>query len=110
MIIPSLQIDSVNRRPRGVTEASSQARNVMAAAGTEQAFLIYVLEFFAADIRNENCPRLRIKHRAKNLALVEQRARELIKDVSVGDKKACGCLIKDQLGKLISEIRGDPST
>lgn len=64
--------------------------------------MIYVLEFFAEDIENENCPRLKIKHRAKTLALVEKHARGLIKDVSVGDKKACGCLIKDQLGKLIS--------
>lgn len=67
--------------------------------------LIYVLEFFAEDIEYENCPRFRIKHRAKTLALVEEHARSQIKNVSIGDKKACGCLIKDQLGKLISEVR-----
>ncbi|GEM_PF-2781136 len=79
----------------------------MAAADMERP-LIYVLEFFAEDVESENCPQLRIKHRAKTLALVEKHARDLIKDVSVGDKKACGCLIKDQLGKLMSEVRDEP--
>lgn len=71
--------------------------------------LIYVLEFFAEDGENENCPPLRIKHRAKTLALAEKHARAEIKNVTIGDKKACGCLIKDQLGKLMSEVRAEPA-
>lgn len=80
----------------------------MAAAGMERP-LIYVLEFFAEDVENENCPPLRIKHRAKTLALVEKHARAEIKNVTIGDKKACGCLIMDQLGKLMSEVRDEPA-
>ncbi|MGB5086992.1 MAG: hypothetical protein WBO09_20905 [Methylocystis silviterrae] len=106
MIIPCPSNRPGHIAGHGVTEASSQASNVMAAAGMERP-LIYVLEFFAEDIENENCPRLRIKHRAKTLALAEQHARAEIKNVTVGDKKACGCLIKDQLGKLMREVRAD---
>ena len=69
--------------------------------------MIYILEFFTDEVDGESRPPLRVKHRAKTAALAEKHARAQFQSVLIGDKKADGCLIKDQLGKLVSEVRAN---
>ena len=63
--------------------------------------MIYVLQFFLDATDDGERRHVTVtKHRAKSTALAEAHARTLI-----ADAKADVCLIKDQAGKLLGEVR-----
>jgi hypothetical protein len=66
--------------------------------------MIYALEFFwvAADGCREEIARE--TQRANSLDVIESRARAIIRNVLLGERRANFCVIKNPKGKLLSEV------
>jgi hypothetical protein len=66
--------------------------------------MIYGLEFFWVDADGSREEIARESQRANSLDVVESRARAMIRNVLLGDRRANFCIIKNPTGKLLSEV------
>jgi hypothetical protein len=71
--------------------------------------MIYALEFFWVRADGSREEIARETQRAKALDVVESRARAILRNVLLGDRRANLCMIKNPTGKLLSEISGSRS-
>jgi hypothetical protein len=68
--------------------------------------MIYALEFFWVRADGSREEIARETQRAKALVVVESRARAILRNVLLGDRRANFCVIKNPTGKLLSEVSG----
>ena len=67
--------------------------------------MVYVFEFRATGSDGTRRVIEIAKHRAKSVSLAEDRVKTIMKNVRFPDGIADNCLIKDQMGHVLSEVR-----
>jgi hypothetical protein len=69
--------------------------------------MVYVLEFLIIELDGNRTLLQTIKHRVKTKDLARAYGEALMQNVLFGDQKANACLIKDQNGTMLCELRAD---
>jgi hypothetical protein len=66
--------------------------------------VVYVLEFLATVSDGTRKPIEIAKQRAKNVPLISEHAKTIMKDAVFQDGRADICIIKDQMGNVLGEV------
>ncbi len=69
--------------------------------------MVYVLEFFAIDLDGNRLLLEAVKHCAKSLVLAHAYGESMMRNTLIRDRKATICVIKDQTGHALGEMRAN---
>lgn len=67
--------------------------------------MVYIFEFFTVEPDGNRLLLEITKHRAKTKELARAHGESLMHNVLFGDQKATMCIIKDQTGNTLGEVR-----
>ena len=67
--------------------------------------MVYVFEFFTVEPDGSRLLLEITKHRAKTKDLAHAHGKSIMHNVLFGDQKATVCIIKDQTGNTLGEVR-----
>jgi hypothetical protein len=71
----------------------------------QEVSMVYVFEFFTVEPDGNRLLLEITKHRAKTRDLARSHGESMMRDVVLGDQKATVCVIKDQTGNTLGEVR-----
>jgi hypothetical protein len=71
----------------------------------QEVSMVYVFEFFTVEPDGNRLLLEITKHRAKTKDLAHAHGDSMMRDVVFGDQKATVCIIKDQTGNTLGEVR-----
>ena len=67
--------------------------------------MVYVFEFFTVEPDGNRLLLEITKHRAKTKDLAHAHGKSMMGNAAFGDQKATVCIIKDQTGNILGEVR-----
>ena len=68
--------------------------------------MVYLFEFFVFD-GDQRHTLDRVTHRAKSVEHAQDRAKSIMKNVKIRDRRAELCEVKDQMGNVLSVVPAD---
>jgi len=67
--------------------------------------MVYIFDFFTIDLDGGRHPLETIKYRLKTRDLAHAHGQEMMHNFIFSGKRATACLIKDQTGNILGEVR-----
>jgi hypothetical protein len=71
----------------------------------QEVSMVYVFEFFTVEPDGNRLLLEITKHRSKTKDLARAHGQSMMRNVVLGDQKATVCIIKDQTGNTLGEVR-----